>query len=118
MAKFAIASPMDLARFHAGGVVLVRPGTLAGLRPDDCFGHSPQAECDKADRRHPEDQRAAGLGGKRRQGAGLVGIAAGPEGDADDDVRDQQVQHAAGDETRARRVFERIAVCRAIRYPV
>ena len=106
--------PEGLGAFPGRGVVLVRPGALAGLGADDRFGHPPQTKRDKADRGHPEDHRAAGLAGQRRQGTGLIGIAAGPEGDAEDDVPDEQMQHAADGEARACGVFERVAVGRTI----
>ena len=53
--------------------------------------------------------------GKR---AGLVGIAAGSEGEAQDDEGDEQVQHPAGREPGAGGVFERLAVGRPVDHTV
>ena len=50
---------------------------------------SAEAESHQPHRGDPEDHRAAGLGSERREGAGLVRIAAGAERDSQNDVRDE-----------------------------
>ena len=83
---------------------------LTWLRPDDGFGKSPQSERHQPDGGDPHDQGAAGLAGQGRQSARLIGAAARTERDAQNDVPDDQMQHAADRETGASGVLECIAV--------
>ena len=110
IAKLTMASPIDLARFHAGDSSFCCPERSPGLDPTTASAtrHRPRAA--SPDGGNPEHERAAGLLGEGAERAGLVGVAAGTERETQDDERHEQVQDSAGCEADPRRVLERLAI--------